>query len=74
MNDGISFDVLEALYFMNENLHKANLYLTELSKHEGFDPEKIHRYSEWLKNVRAGTNAYLMSVVQKAEADVGMSA
>lgn len=74
MEDGISFDVLEALFLMNESLHKADLYLTALSKHEAFDANKIRRYSEWLKNVRASTNAYLMGVVQKAESEVGVSA
>jgi len=75
MKDGISFDVLESLFLMNESLHKADFYLASLSKHEGFDPAKIQRYSDWLKNVRAGANAYLMGVVQKAEAEaeVGVS-
>jgi len=74
MNDGISFDVLESLYLMNVSLQKADLSLNSLSKHEGFDPAKIQRYSDWLKNVRAAANSYLMGVVQKAEANVGMSA
>ena len=74
MEDGISFDVLESLFLMNESLHKADLYLTALSKHEGFDPDKIQRYSDWLKSVRASTNAYLMGVIQKVESEVGASA
>jgi hypothetical protein len=73
VEEGISFDVFEALFLMNESLHKADLYLASLSKHRGFDPAKIQRYSDWLKNVRAGANAYLMGVVQKAEAEVGVS-
>ena len=74
MNDGISFDVLESLFLMNESLHKADLHLTSISRHEGFDPAKIQRYSEWLRSLRAEANAYLMDVFQKAEADVGMRA
>ena len=74
MEDGISFDVLESLFLMNESLHKADLYLTALTKHESFDPSKVLRYSEWLKSVRAATNAYLMGVIQKVESEVGVSA
>jgi len=74
MTDGISFHVLESLFLMNEGLHKADLSLTSLATHEGFDPAKIQRYSDWLKNVRAAANAYLMGVVQNAEAEVGVSA
>jgi hypothetical protein len=74
MEDGISFDVLESLFLMNESLHKADLSLTALSKHESFDPDKIHRYSDWIKNVRAATNAYLMGVIQKTESEVGVRA
>jgi hypothetical protein len=29
MKDGISFDVLESLFLMNEGLHKADLYPNE---------------------------------------------
>jgi len=73
MTDGIGFDALELLFSLNVSLHKADLSLASLSKHEGFDPAKIQRYSEWLRNVRAAANTYLIGVVQKAEAEVGVS-
>lgn len=74
MEDEIGFDVLESLFLINEALHKAGLYLEALSKHGSFDPDKVRRYLDWLKHVPAGTNSYVMSVIQKAEAEFGVSA
>jgi hypothetical protein len=71
--DSISFDVFESLFLMNESLHKAGLYLEALSKHEAFDSDKIERYLDWMKQVRAATNGYVMGVIQEAEAEVGVT-
>lgn len=70
----MSFDVFEGLFLMNEALYKSTLYLEALGKHDGFEPDKIRRYVDWLKNVRSATNAYVVGVIQKAESEVGVSA
>jgi len=59
---------------MNEALHKSVLYLEAIGQHDAFEVEKISRYVDWLKNVRSATNAYILGVIQKAEAEVGVSA
>jgi hypothetical protein len=67
-------DVFEGLYLFNESLHKAGLYLEALGKHDAFEPERISRYVDRLKQVRSATNAYVVGVILKAEAEVGVSA
>jgi hypothetical protein len=74
MEDGINFGVLESLFCMNESLHKAGLYLEALSRDENFDRDKVGRYLDRIKLVRAATNSYVMGVIQKVESEVGVSA
>lgn len=72
----MDFGVFEGLYLFNESLHKAGLYLEAIGTHDRFEADKINRYLDWLKNVRSATNAYVVGVIQKAEAEaeVGVSA
>ena len=70
----MGFDVYEALFLVNENLHKAVLHLEALGEHEAFDRNAVARHLCSINRVRSSMNSYLVGVIQSTEAEAGVSA
>jgi hypothetical protein len=64
----LSFDTFEVLYEFNKNIHHGVLCLEALTRHGGFDREKVNTLAADVVKAKAAANAYLISVIGAAEA------
>jgi hypothetical protein len=63
----LGFDTFEALYEFNKHIHHGVLCLEALTRHDGFDGERISTLAADVTRAKAAANAYLISVIGAAE-------
>ena len=64
----MSFDTFEVLYEFNKNIHHGILCLEALTRHGGFDREKVNTLAADVVKAKAAANVYLISIIGAAEA------
>lgn len=64
----MSFDTFEALFEFNKAIHHGVLCLEALTKHQGFDAEKVNALADAVVKAKCSANAYLISTIGAAEA------
>ena len=62
-----SIESLEVLWEFNRSAHHCILSLDALTRHKGFDADKVNLLAAEINRARAAANAYLISVIGAAE-------
>jgi hypothetical protein len=64
----LSFDTFGVLFEFNKAIHHGVLCLESLTRHEGFDAEKVSALADAVIKAKCSANAYLISTIGAAEA------
>lgn len=64
----MSFDTFEVLFEFNKAIHHGVLCLESLTRHKGFDAEKVSVLADAVVKAKCSANAYLISTIAEAEA------